>query len=41
MDIDLMIAFARQMATMVDFATEKEAKQLKQDLNAYIRDGDE
>ena len=41
MDIDLMIGFARQMATLVEFATEKEAKQLKQDLNAYIRDGDE
>jgi len=40
-DIDLMIGFARQMATLVDFATPKEAKQLKQDLNAYIRDGDE
>ena len=40
-DIDLAIAFAHQIATMVDFATEKEAKQLKQDLNAYIRDGDE
>ena len=41
MDIDMMIGFARQMATLVEFATEKEAKQLKQDLNAYIRDGDE
>ena len=40
-DIDLAIAFAHQIATMVDFATPKEAKQLKQDLNAYIRDGDE
>ena len=40
-DIDLAIAFARQIATMVDFATPTEAKQLKQDLNAYIRDGDE
>ena len=40
-DIDLAIAFAHQIATMVDFATEKEAKQIKQDLNAYIRDGDE
>jgi len=40
-DIDLAIAFARQIATMVDFATEKEAKQIKQDLNAYIKDGDE
>ena len=40
-DIDMMIGFARQMATLVEFATEKEAKQLKQDLNAYIRDGDE
>ena len=40
MDIDLMIGFARQMATLVEFATEKEAKQLKQDLNAYIKDGD-
>ena len=37
----MMIGFARQMATLVDFATPKEAKQLKQDLNAYIRDGDE
>ena len=41
MNIDMMIGFARQMATLVEFATEKEAKQLKQDLNAYIRDGDE
>ena len=41
MDIDMMIGFARQMSTLVDFATPKEAKQLKQDLNAYIRDGDE
>ena len=40
-DIDLAIAFAHQIATLVDFATPKEAKQLKQDLNAYIRDGDE
>ena len=40
-DIDLMIGFARQMATLVEFATPTEAKQLKQDLNAYIRDGDE
>ena len=40
-DIDLAIAFARQIATMVDFATPTEAKQLPQDLNAYIRDGDE
>ena len=40
-DIDLAIAFARQIATMVDFVTPTEAKQLKQDLNAYIRDGDE
>ena len=37
----MMSGFARQMATLVEFATEKEAKQLKQDLNAYIRDGDE
>ena len=37
----MMIGFARQMATLVEFATPKEAKQLKQDLNAYIRDGDE
>jgi len=41
MDINLMINFARQMSTLVEFATPKEAKQLKQDLNAYIRDGDE
>ena len=41
MDIKMMVGFARQMATLVDFATEKEAKQLKIDLNAYVRDGDE
>ena len=41
MDINLMIAFAHQIATLVDFATPKEAKQLKKDLNAYIRDGDD
>ena len=41
MDIDMMIGFARQIATLVEFATPSEAKQLKQDLNAYIRDGDE
>ena len=40
-DINLMINFARQMSTLVEFATPKEAKQLKQDLNAYIRDGDQ
>ena len=40
-DIKLMIGFARQMATLVDFATEKEARELKKDINAYIRDGDE
>jgi len=40
-DIDLAIAFARQIATMVDFATPTEAKYIKQDLNAYIRDGDD
>jgi hypothetical protein len=41
MDIDMMIRFARQMATLVEFVDEKEAIQLKKDLNAYIRDGDE
>ena len=40
-DISQLIAFARQMATLVDFATPTEAKYIKQDLNAYIRDGDE
>ena len=40
-DISQLIQFARQIATLVDFATEKEAKQIKIDLNAYIRDGDE
>ena len=40
-NINLMINFAPQMSTLVEFATEKEAKQLKIDLNAYIRDGDE
>ena len=41
MDIKKMVGFARQMATLVDFATPKEAELLKKDLNAYIRDGDE
>ena len=40
-DINLMCNFARSVATMVEFATPTEAKQLKQDLNAYIRDGDQ
>ena len=29
------------MATLCEFVTEKEARQLKQDLNAYIKDGEE
>ena len=41
MDIEMMVGFARQMATLVDFATPKEAALLKKDLNAYIRDGEE
>ena len=41
MNIEMMVGFARQMATLVDFATPKEAELLKKDLNAYIRDGDE
>jgi len=40
-NINLMCNFARSVATMVEFATPTEAKQLKQDLNAYIRDGDQ
>jgi hypothetical protein len=40
-DIKQLIGFARQMATMVEFATPTEAKYIKQDLNAYIRDGDD
>ena len=40
-DIKQLIGFARQMATMVDFATPTEAKYIKQDINAYIKDGDE
>ena len=40
-DFEQLIGFARQMATMVEFATPTEAKYIKQDLNAYIRDGDE
>ena len=39
-DISQLIGFARQIATLVDFATPTEAKYIKQDLNAYIRDGD-
>jgi len=41
MNIEMMVGFARQMATLVDFATPKEAELLKKDLNAYIRDGEE
>ena len=40
-NMEQLIGFARQMATMVEFATPTEAKYIKQDLNAYIRDGDE
>ena len=40
-DLQQLIGFARQMATMVEFATPTEAKYIKQDLNAYIRDGDQ
>ena len=40
-DIKTMVGFARQMATLVEFATPKEAELLKKDLNAYIRDGEE
>ena len=40
-DISQLIAFARQMATLVEFATPTEEKLLKKDLNAYIRDGDQ
>ena len=40
-DINLMCNFARSVATMVEFATPTEAQQLKQDFNAYIRDGDQ
>ena len=40
-NLEQLIGFARQMATMVEFATPTEAKYIKQDLNAYIRDGDE
>ena len=41
MNIKTMVGFARQMATLVEFVTPKEAELLKKDLNAYIRDGDE
>ena len=40
-NINLMCNFARTVATMIEFVTPTEAKQLKQDLNAYIRDGDQ
>ena len=40
-DFEQLIGFARQVATMVEFATPTEAKYIKQDLNAYIRDGDQ
>jgi len=41
MNIKTMVGFARQMSTLCEFVTEKEARQLKQDLNAYIKDGEE
>ena len=40
-DFSEIVGFARQMAQLVKFVDEKEAIQLKKDLNAYIRDGDE
>ena len=40
-DLGDLCKFARIMATLVEFEDEKGAKQLKQDINAYIRDGDE
>lgn len=40
-NLEQLIGFARQMATMVEFATPTEAKYIKQNLNAYIRDGDQ
>ena len=39
--VEELVNFARQIATLVEFEDEKSAKQLKIDLNAYIRDNDE
>ena len=38
-DITDFCNFARQMSTMVEFANEREAKELKKVLNSYIREG--
>ena len=36
-----LVNFAKQISTLVEYEDEKSAKQLKIDLNAYIRDNDE
>ena len=40
-DLEDVVRFAKQMSTLVEFEDAKGARQLEQDLNAYIRDGDE
>ena len=40
-DLEEVVKFAKQMATLVEFEHAKGAKQLKKDLNSFIRDGDE
>jgi len=40
-DLSEVIQFARTMATLVEFATPKEAIEIKKQLNSYIREGKE
>ena len=38
-DIEETCAFAKQIATLVEFASEREAKEIKKTINKYIREG--
>jgi hypothetical protein len=40
-DVEEVVKFARQMSTMVTFLSDKEAKELKKQINAGIRSGEE
>jgi len=40
-DVAEVCAFARQMSTLVNFVSNKEAEKIKKQLNAYIREGEQ
>ena len=40
-DVAEVCAFARQMSTLVNFVSHKEAEKIKKQLNAYIREGEQ